>query len=208
LSTFGSSPGVRVVQMAGSWGGVERIRNPGELARILADRLGGTYHALFAPAFVESPELRDALLREPGIRATVGLFDRVSVAIVGIGAYAGGRRSSSSLVQAHVLSQDDLGRLLAAGSVGDLILYPFDARGRFVADQLAGRAVAITPAQLARIPRVIAVAGGAKKGEAIAAALATGIVKILVTDEPAAEQVVAIARREAHAGGARARSRP
>jgi DNA-binding transcriptional regulator LsrR (DeoR family) len=203
-----TSPDVHVVQLAGSSGRVERIRNPGELARILADRLGGAYHALFAPAFVESPALRDALLREPEIEATVSLFDRVSLAIVGIGAFAEGNDSSSSLVHARVLTDDDLGRLLSEGAVGDLILYPFDADGRFVADQLGGRAVAVTTDQLAGIPRVIAVAGGALKAEAIAGALSTGIVRMLVTDEPAAERIVALpARVRATGQGRTVRSR-
>jgi DNA-binding transcriptional regulator LsrR (DeoR family) len=106
-------------------------------------------------------------MREPEIQATVGLFGRVSLAIIGIGAFAGGRSFSSSLVHSRVLSDKDLSRLLAGGAVGDLILYPFDRDGHFVADQLAERAVAVTTDQLARFPRVIAVAGGARKAEAI-----------------------------------------
>ncbi len=185
-----TSPGVQVVQLAGSSGRVERIRNPGELARTLAERLGGTYHALFAPAFVELATLRDALLREPEIQDTVSLFDRVSLAIIGIGAFAGGKASSSSLVHSHVLSDKDLERLLLEGAVGDLILYPFDSDGRFVADRLADRAVAVTTEQLVRFPRVIAVAGGANKAAAIAGALSTGMISILVIDEPAARRLV------------------
>lgn len=189
-----TSPGVHVVQLAGSSARVERVRDPGQLARILAERLGATYHALFAPAFVESPQLRDALLREPEIHATVELFDRISLAIVGIGAFAGGPGSSSSLVQTRVLTDHDLRRLLGAGAVGDLILYPFDASGRIVADRLAGRAMAITIDQLSRVPRLIAIAGGSRKAEAIAGALSTGIIRILVTDEEAAERIVTLPR--------------
>jgi len=192
-----TSPGIHVVQLAGNSGRVERTQNPGELARALADRLGATCHALFAPAFVESPTLRDALLREPEIRATVQLFDRVSLAVVGIGSYAGRKGSNSSLVQARVLDDEDLARLLAEGAIGDLVLYPFDASGRFVADKLADRAMAVSQAQLARIPRVIAVAGGVLKAPAIAAALATGVIKMLVTDAPAAERLLMLGGRPA-----------
>lgn len=188
---------VQVIQLAGSSGQVERMRNPGELARVLADRLGGTYHALFAPAFVETSELRDALLREPEIDATVALFKRVSLAIVGIGAFAGGRGSSSSLIQSRVLDADDLSRLLGEDAVGDLILHPFDSRGRFVADKLTERAIAITPQQLAHVPRVVAIAGSAIKAPAIAAALSTGIITMLVTDEPAAERILELPHRSA-----------
>jgi DNA-binding transcriptional regulator LsrR (DeoR family) len=189
-----SSPKVDVVQLAGSSARVERIRNPGELARILADRLGARHHALFAPAFVKSPELRDALLREPEIQATFHLLDHITLGIVGIGAFSGGRDASSALLQAGVLSKPDLRRLVSEGAVGDLILYPFDREGRFVEDRLTQRAVSVTLDQLRRIPRVVAIAGGERKSEAIAAALTTGIIKILITDEPAAERIVATPR--------------
>ncbi len=41
-----------VVQLAGSSSRLARGRDPGELARTLADRLGATCRAIYAPAFV------------------------------------------------------------------------------------------------------------------------------------------------------------
>ncbi len=186
-----SVPGIHVVQLAGSSRSVERIRNPGELARVLAERLGAAHHPLFAPAFVESRALRDALLREPEIHATTELFGRVTLGLIGIGAYAGGRRSSSSLVHSKALGDRDLAALLKAGAVGDLVLYPFDGEGRFVAESLTDRAVAVTLEQLVAIPRLIAIAGGAAKSVAIEGALSTGAIDILITDQSAATRLLA-----------------
>ena len=184
-----TSPGLKVVQLAGSSGRVERIRNPGELARTLAERLGGTYHALFAPAFVEWATLRDALLREPEIRT------RSASSIVSAWPSSASAPSPAARRRAHRWSiptcfpirtwSDCCWRAPSA-----IILYPFDSDGRFVADRLADRAVAVTTEQLVRFPRVIAVAGGANKAAAIAGALSTGIVSILVIDEPAARRLV------------------
>lgn len=185
-----SCPDVHVVQLAGSSRRVELVRNPGELARLLAERLDAAYHPLFAPAFVESQALRDALLREPEIRATAELFGRVSLGLVGVGAYTGGKTSSSSLVQSRTLSDAELAALVDAGAVGDLVLYPFDAEGHFIAEDLTRRAVAITLDQLIAIPRLIAVAGGAHKAEAIVAALRTKAIDILLTDQAAARRMV------------------
>ena len=70
----------------------------------------------------------------------------------------------------------------ALGAVGDLIVHPFTADGRFVAPDLAERAIAISIDQLRRVPAVIAVAAGPAKVAAIRGALQTGVVASLVTD--------------------------
>ncbi|HET9455971.1 MAG TPA: sugar-binding domain-containing protein, partial [Candidatus Limnocylindrales bacterium] len=91
-------PSIEVVQLAGSSVRLERTRDPGQLSRALADRLGAGHHPLLAPAFVDEPALRSALLAQPDLAETVASFDRLSLAIVGIGAMpAGGRDGRSSL---------------------------------------------------------------------------------------------------------------
>lgn len=171
---------------------IARDENPSEVARRLAERLGAAYHPLYAPAFVESAEMRAALVREPDLRETIALFDRITLAVVGIGAYGTGSSGEhrSALITSGVLGPEDVRLMREEGAVGDLILYPFALDGRFVAASLAGRAVAIAVEQLRRVPRVMAVAGGALKADAIRGALATGIVKILVTDEHAARAML------------------
>lgn len=189
-----SDPSVRVLQLAGSSTRLKPEQAPGELARRLAERLGGDYRPLFAPAFVEAEQLRDALLRETDIAEIVAEYGRLRLAIVGIGAFHGAAESrgdaepaASSLIQLGVLSEDDLTEMRETGAVGDLILYPFDRAGTFVAPHLSARAIAISIEQLRAVPKVIAIAGGAGKAEAIAGALATGVINVLVTDLEAAE---------------------
>jgi DNA-binding transcriptional regulator LsrR (DeoR family) len=203
-----SDPSVRVLQLAGSSTRLKPERAPDELARRLAERLGGAYQPLFAPAFVEVASLRDALLREPDIAEIVTEYDQLRLAIVGIGAFhSDGEAAASALIQGGVLSEDDLTEMRETGAVGDLILYPFDSAGVFVAPELSARAIGITVAQLRAVPRVIAIAGGSGKAEAIAGALATGVIDVLITDQEAAEQLVAIAGRSADFHVDRKRSR-
>ncbi len=174
---------IDVVQLAGSSTSLGAGTDPGDLARILAERLGGRHHRLHAPAFVESSRLRAALLRQPDVAATVERFDGLAVALLGIGAF--GRAdgpASSSLVRSGALGPDEVGRLAALGAVGDLIVHPFTADGRFVAPDLAERAIAISIDQLRRVPAVIAVAAGPAKVAAIRGALQTGVIASLVTD--------------------------
>ncbi|MFN8518083.1 MAG: sugar-binding domain-containing protein [Chloroflexota bacterium] len=170
--------------------------DPGELARVLADRLGATCHPLYAPAFVASAEVRAVLLGESEISRTTDLFGAVTLAIVGIGELSGSR-DGSALVRSELLSPEDVRRLRRSGALGDLLVHAFDARGRFIPDPLSDRAIAMTPEQPRRVPRVVAVAGGARKARAIAGALATGIVRMLITDGTAARELLAPGARTA-----------
>ncbi len=134
-------------------------------------------------------EVRDVLMGESEIRRTTDLFGSVSLAIVGIGELSGDP-GGSALVRSGLLSPDDVRRLRRSGAVGDLLVHPFDAHGAFIPDPLSERAIAVTPEQLRQVPRVLAVAGGASKAAAIAGALSTGIVRMLVTDGPTARALL------------------
>ena len=94
-------------------------------------------------------------------------------------------------MRSGVLDDTEVARLVALGAVGDLVVHPFDATGRFLAPDLAERAVAIGVDALRRVPRVVAVAAGSAKALAIRGALASGVVHILVTDRVTARAVLA-----------------
>lgn len=186
-----------VVQLAGSSTRLARGRDPGDLARTLADRLGAPCRAIYAPAFVGSPAIRAGLLRQPEVAVAADRFPDVTLAIVGIGAFpagrAAGRGATSSLVRSGVLDDADVARLVAQGAVGDLVVHPFDAAGRFVAPELAARAIAIGVDDLRAVPRVVAVAAGTGKAAAIHGALASGLIDVLVIDAPTARAVLELA---------------
>ncbi|MBA2634757.1 MAG: hypothetical protein H0U86_17465 [Chloroflexi bacterium] len=189
----GKRGSVQVIQLAGGSRRIAVNMSPSELARRFAERLGASYQALFAPAFVESPALRAALLRQDEMRETVAMFSQVTFAVLGVGAWADhdGAAPPSSLVAAAVIGHNDWEQLHAEGAIGDLLLYPFTAEGRFVGDGLAARAIGISLDQLRGVPRVMAVAGGTDKVRAIRGALSTGLLTILLTDATSAAGVLA-----------------
>lgn len=187
-----SATAIEVVQLAGSSSRLGRERDAGQLARSLADRLGATDHPIYAPAFVASRTLRESLARDPEIARAIDRFSALTLAIVGIGAMPDGTPvAASSLLRSGVLDDAEVARLVAAGAVGDLVVHPFDAEGRFVATDLTDRAVAISVAELRRVPRVVAIASGRAKAAAIRGALASGVVRMLVTDAATGRAVLA-----------------
>jgi DNA-binding transcriptional regulator LsrR (DeoR family) len=185
-------PSIEVVQLAGSSSRLDADTDPGDLTRVLADRLGARHHRIHAPAFVESAELRSALVRQADVAATVERFAAIDVAVVGIGAFGSSdAAAASSLLRSGALPRSEATRLTRLGAVGDLLVHPFTADGRFVAADLAERAIAISIAQLRRVPSVVAVAAGPAKVAAIRGALRTGVVGVLVTDAPTADGLLA-----------------
>ena len=182
---------LHVVQLAGGTRRIDPRLAPPEIARRLAELLGATVHPLYAPALVESTAVRDALMQEVEVRATTALYDRVSVALIGIGAFAP-VSGQSALLQSGALNDREISAAQASGAVADLVLHAIAADGMLVPTALEERAIAISFEQLRRIPQVIAVAAGAHKAPAIAATLSTGVVSALVTNEATAEAILAL----------------
>ena len=174
---------IDVVQLAGSSASLDAAEDPGDLTRVLADRLGAQHHRIHAPAFVESVELRAALVRQSGVVDAVRRFDDLDVALLGIGAFGAAEdRPSSSLLRSGAITPDEAAALTGAGAVGDLIVHAFTADGAFVGGDLANRSIAVSIDQLRAVPTVVAVAAGRSKVGAIRGALRTGVVGALVTD--------------------------
>ncbi|MCI0347634.1 MAG: helix-turn-helix domain-containing protein, partial [Chloroflexi bacterium] len=169
-----------IVPLAGGFWLGEAAREP---YRRVADALGAKATPLPAPGLLDDATTRDALLRHAGVKLVRDLWERLDVAVFGIG----GPSWSEASVGA-----DMAGELEAAHAVGEILISPFDADGRWVGDRLRNRVIAFDARELTRVPSTIAVAHGRSKVEPILAALRAGIVKTLVTDVETAEQLAAV----------------
>lgn len=147
-----------------------------ELVRRLAVALGGRHRFLHAPAVVASERLAAELLTDPRIAGELDLARAADVALVGIGVPGVG------FVERAVLDSYRGDRTPAAVVCARLI----DAAGAELPGPLRRRVIAIELADLRAIPRVLAVAAGAEKGPAIAAALNGRLIDVLVCDQAAA----------------------
>src|SRR6185436_11938383 len=98
--------------------------------------------------------------------------------------------SNAVLNDRRSLPPDTRTELVKAGAVGDIALRFFDATGRPVRSSLDGRLLGISVEQLRRTPRVVAVAGGPAKVEAISAALRARLVDVLITDSLTARSLL------------------
>lgn len=153
---------IDVVQICGAVPGLEPGTGPTEVVLRIGERTGGAVLTLPVPA-VSSPAARDELLCHPAVRPTVERFDDVTLAVVGIGTHPVG---------------------------GHVLLHAFDRDGTFAETELTGGGIALDLAP-PRHARVLAVAGGAPKRDAVRGALRAGLVDLLVTDPSCAEAALA-----------------
>jgi DNA-binding transcriptional regulator LsrR (DeoR family) len=181
-------PGSEVVQLIGGIGrGDPQIDGPGVAMRV-AQTVGGRYHTLNAPHVAADGAMRQALLAMPAIQDTLQLGLESSLAVVGIGSVVPER---SSLLRAGYLSPTELAAIRATGAVGDVCGTHFDAHGRILDIEINRRVIGVSLRDLLETPcRVIGVAGGQVKAEAILGALRGRLVNVLVTDSSAAEYIL------------------
>jgi DNA-binding transcriptional regulator LsrR (DeoR family) len=177
----------QVVQILGGVG------NPGAEvhANTLTQRLGKLVNGqgifLPVPGVVGTAESRGVLLDDPYVKSTLDLFDRVSIALVGIGAIEPSKLLASS---GNVFAPEEIALLRERGAVGDICLHFFDQQGAPVITALDARVISMSLRQLRGVKRAVGIAGGSRKLAAIRGALAGGWINVLITDRFTAERLV------------------
>jgi deoxyribonucleoside regulator len=184
LADAASSVAATVVPLCGGYWFAGPTREP---FRRVAEALGATVHGLLAPGLVDDAATKQALYAHAGVQSILSLWERLDVALFGIGAPSWSEATFGAEVT---------GALDARGAVGELLIAPFDLKGRFVGKELRKRVIAFDARELARVPVTIGVGGGPSKVRPILGALRAGAVNTLVTDVRTAEGVVKLAGPE------------
>ncbi|UCD53042.1 MAG: hypothetical protein JSW27_10455, partial [Phycisphaerales bacterium] len=179
--------GARIVQILGGASESPAKTHAVYLANQLATLVRGEVTYLTAPAIVGSKEARDILLKDPYVRGGIELFDKVTLALVGIGAVEPSPLLASS---GNIFSPEEQAVLRECGAVGDVLVRFFDRHGRSVNTPLDDRVIGMSLEQLKRVRRSVGVAGGKRKHEAIRGALEGGLINVLITDRFTAERLI------------------
>jgi DNA-binding transcriptional regulator LsrR (DeoR family) len=165
--------------------------NPNEICRRLAEAFAGTAEVLYAPAYAETPAVRDSFINHDDVRDVLDRAGAANVALIGIG----NARDDSAVVRMGCFSVAEMRRLRDRGAVGDILGSFFDADGHTVVDGIGDRVVAIGRADLERITCVVAICSERDKGDAVLGALRSGMVNVLVTNLSTARTVLELSGR-------------
>ena len=178
-TSFGAVGPVHMVTLTGGVEGYLQtiLSSKGELATDPANLTSAT--VIPSPIMASTPALAAALREEPTIQEVLRQACAVEYALVGIGTPT----ADATIVHMGYLTGEDSRRLRERGVVGDILGQFFDASGDVVDLPIHDRRIGIELADLRRIPKVVGVAGGKHKAEAILGALHGRFLDVLVTNE-------------------------
>ncbi|HKF48994.1 MAG TPA: sugar-binding transcriptional regulator [Terracidiphilus sp.] len=181
----------KVVQILGGVGNVGSEFQAIHLAQRLAASIGAKPVLLQSPAVVRSAEAQRVLAKDTAVQEASDLFEKLDVALVGIGSMDPSRMLAAS---GNIFSRDERAELQRLGAVGDICFRYFDGDGQPIRSPLMKRVIGIDLVNLRACKRVVGVAGGAQKVQAILGALRGNLIDVLITDQRTA-QALASAQR-------------
>lgn len=150
------------------------------IASTMAKKTGGQYRLLHVPDHLVE-DAYQSLLQDPTIMEVVDVIRSARIVLHGIG-------EAVVMAKRRKVDQSTVNALTAEGALAEAFGYYFDRNGQVV-HKMPTAGLRLEDIQ--RMETVIAVAGGASKGESIAAVLRFGHEDVLVTDEAAAEGIIA-----------------
>jgi len=175
------APGLTVVSLLGGISAVKQY-NPAEFAWRFSRLFKADCYLIAAPAVVDSPETKKALIERCGIGPVFDLAHRLDAILLSVGSTS--HNSTAQIFEAF--PDEDRKSLIAAGAVGDVLFNFYDIQGRLVDHPANERVMSVPIAQLKEVPLRVLISGGVDKVPALLGALRMLRPQLLVTDEIAA----------------------
>jgi DNA-binding transcriptional regulator LsrR (DeoR family) len=155
----------------------------------LADRVGSQVYPVPTPVVATSVEERQLLQTQRSFLTVKTLAEQAKATYVGVGQIAW----NGPLHSDGFINDDELAELIELGAVGEIAGWTYDQHGVLLSKGINKR-VASVPLEQPSTRLVIGLASGAKKADAILAALRGRLITGLITDEAAAQEVLAKSR--------------
>jgi len=177
-------PQHRLVSMVGAIA-QDGSSNRYDVALHISEKTGGKHFLLPAPLIADSEAERAQWCNHRLYRIVESLSSEADVAFIGIGNIG----EHCPLYEDGFLTADEVRELVAGGAVAEMLGLPIDAAGRSV-DSPTGRRMTSVRLSSPPLRPTIGFAGGARKRDAVIAALGGGWLSGLVTDEACARSAL------------------
>jgi central glycolytic genes regulator len=149
------------------------------IASLMAKKTGGKYSLMHVPEHL-SEESYQTLIREPHIQEVLDCLRKARIVIHGVG-------DANKMAIRRKSPREVLKKLEESGAVGESFGYYFNRRGEIVHRV---QTVGLQVQDLTRVEKIIAVAGGSSKAEAISSICSMLSRDTLITDEGAARTIL------------------
>jgi DNA-binding transcriptional regulator LsrR (DeoR family) len=177
---------VKIIPLVGGMGTQQVDIHANQLAYELAKKMNGSCSYLYAPAIIDSEELKNRLVEMQDVKSVLEDARKVDLALVGIG----NPYKESTLEKIGYLKQVDIEDLRKCGAIGDIISRFLDYNGQPINHPINEKVIGITLEELKKIQIVIGVVEGRNKLESIRGALRGNYLDILIIDEASASELL------------------
>ena len=176
-----------VVQILGGLGSPQSEAHTAYILRRMVTQTGCKLSMLNLPGIVDEPSVKQAVLSDSHVKEVYDLYKKLDIAIVGIGAPT---PDSVVMRDGNILSEEERKMLLGKGAVGDIGLRFLDKNGQIIYSDIDERVIGISLEELKNIDKVIGIAGGPAKVDAVRAALRGKFINHLITDHLTGERLL------------------
>lgn len=154
------------------------------LVENLAKKLDAQYMYLYTPDFLSSESIK-YLKEEPNIKKTIEIIEKINFLVFGIG-------KADVMAERRDLSEKQYNEIMSASAVSEAFGCYFNKKGEIVHEIST---IGISLQQFKKLERLIAIAGGKDKAEAIVSISKINKNLVLVTDFECAKEITKIIRR-------------
>ena len=180
-----SARDARIVPLMGGVGQSEPSYQNNNIIDLFADFLNAKRTYFMAPAIHITSEQQDVLTRSPIIEAIAKEWEKLDIAIFGLG-----RPIAENPVLSSDFPRSFVEKLMKRGVVGDILARFFDSEGNLACREVEDFLQGIPFDLFLRVPERVCLAGGVKKLNGIIAALKGSYITTLITDLYTAQMLV------------------
>jgi DNA-binding transcriptional regulator LsrR (DeoR family) len=175
-----SAKGMRFVSLLG---GLTRrfAASPFDVIHRLAERTGAEAYVMPVPFFANTMKDKKVFETQFGVSDVIQLARQAQLYIAGIGEVD----PQSFIATGGMVEAGDIAAVRSSGAAGEILGHFFKAGGAYIPSSISDRALAPSMDDLKR-HKIVALAGGAAKTQAIRAILESGLLFGLITDEATA----------------------
>ncbi len=160
------------------------------IGRTISSKLNGKLYPLPSPIYISDPAARKAVMETSLIQSTLQKIKKCDLILSGIGAIDD--NSSLQKVWDTHMENGMKWHVIRKGGVGFMLAHFFDSNGDFL-DVEANRCVVGIETETIKTKKIFAVASGKDKAKAILAALRSGLITTLVSDEETLKLIMKMA---------------
>ena len=169
-------------------GGLTRrfAASPFDVIHRLAERTGAEAYVMPVPFFANTVKDRQVLEAQYGVSDVIAMARRAQLYVAGIGEVD----RNSFIATAGMIDDEDADAVVKSGACAEILGHFFTADGKHLPNPVSDRAMAPRIEDLTS-HKIVALAGGTAKTQAVRSILASGLLFGLITDEATARRLAA-----------------